>query len=112
MVSNQSVLVEFPIGVERERRMSTRSERSKLHRRALPPEGNSTLVCYQELTEYHELKHSHKMFFDNVGSRYVTLDNVRTVAILWQRVRVEWTWKFLESLPKLGNRPPQLQDNC
>jgi len=46
------------------------------------------------------------MFFDNVGSRYVTLDNVRTVAILWQRVRVEWTWKFLESLPKLGNRPP------
>ena len=30
------------------------------------------------------------MFFDNVGSRYVTLDNVRTVAILWQRFRVEW----------------------
>ena len=34
--------------------------------RPLPPEYNATPVCNQELTEYHELKHSHKMFFDNV----------------------------------------------
>jgi hypothetical protein len=34
--------------------------------RPLPPEYSATLVCNQELTEYHELKHSHKMFFDNV----------------------------------------------
>ncbi len=34
--------------------------------RPLPPEDNATLVCNQELTEYHELKHSHKMFFDHV----------------------------------------------
>ncbi len=34
--------------------------------RPLPPEYSATLVCNQELTEYHELKHSHKMFFDHV----------------------------------------------
>ncbi len=34
--------------------------------RPLPPEDNATPVCNQELTEYHKLKHSHKMFFDNV----------------------------------------------
>jgi len=34
--------------------------------RPLPPEYNATPVCNQEVTEYHELKHSHKMFFDNV----------------------------------------------
>ena len=45
----------------------------------LPPEYNATPVCNQEVTEYHELKHSHKMFFDNVGSRYITFDNVFTV---------------------------------
>jgi hypothetical protein len=34
--------------------------------RPLTPEYNATPVRNQELTEYHELKHSHKMFFDNV----------------------------------------------
>ncbi len=34
--------------------------------RPLPPEYSATPVCNQEVTEYHELKHSHKMFFDNV----------------------------------------------
>ena len=63
--------------------------------RPLPPEYNRTLVCNQELTEYHELKHSHKMFFDNVWSRYVTFDNVFTVAILWQRVGCELEFKLL-----------------
>jgi len=38
----------------------------------LPPEFNATPICIQELTEHHELKHSHEMFFDNVSSRYVT----------------------------------------
>jgi hypothetical protein len=42
----------------------------------LPPEYNATPVCNQELTEYHELKDSHKMFFDNVLSRYITLHHV------------------------------------
>ena len=34
--------------------------------RPLPPEYNVTLVCNQEFTEYHDLIHSNKMFFDNV----------------------------------------------
>jgi len=34
--------------------------------RPLLPEYNATPVCNQELTEYHELKHSRKMFLDNV----------------------------------------------
>ena len=34
--------------------------------RPLLPKDNATPVCNQELTEYHELKHSRKMFLDNV----------------------------------------------
>ena len=33
-------------------------------------------------------------------------DHVFTVAILWQRFRLEWTWKSIESLPKIGIRNP------
>ena len=47
--------------------------------RPLPPEYSAIPVCNQELTEYHELIHSHKMFFDNVLSCYITFDNVFTV---------------------------------
>jgi hypothetical protein len=35
--------------------------------RPLLPKYNATPVCNQELTEYHELKHSRKMFLDNVN---------------------------------------------
>ena len=34
--------------------------------RPLPPEYSATPVCNQGFTEYHELKHSHKILFDNV----------------------------------------------
>ena len=34
--------------------------------RPLLPKYNATSVCNQDLTEYHESKHSRKMFFDNV----------------------------------------------
>ena len=34
--------------------------------RPLLPKYNATPVCNQELTEYHELKHSRKMFIDSV----------------------------------------------
>ena len=37
-----------------------------LNFRPLPPEYSATPVCNQGFTEYHELKHSHKMFFGNV----------------------------------------------
>ena len=82
LVSNQTVRSKIPTCVDPKRRATTESRRSKLGRRALPPEYSATPVCNQGLIEYHELKHSHKMFFDHVGSRYITLDNVFTVANL------------------------------
>ena len=33
------------------------------NRGPMPPEYNRTLVCYQMLTDYQELKHSHQMSF-------------------------------------------------
>ncbi len=56
----------------------------KLACQALPPEYNRTPVCNKDLTEYHELRHSHKMFFDHVRSHSVMLDHVFTVAKVWQ----------------------------
>ena len=48
------------------RRLSTGFAGLGANFQPLPPEYIATPVCNQELTEYHELKHSHKMFFDNV----------------------------------------------
>ena len=46
MVSNQTVLVEFPTCFDPKRRTSTESRRSKLGRRALSPENRTWLVTY------------------------------------------------------------------
>jgi len=71
----------------------------------LPPEGTDTLVHDQELTRISRIR---TITYGNVGSRYVTLDNVRTVAELWQRYRVKWTSKTLGAMPRIGIRPPQV----
>jgi hypothetical protein len=59
-------------------RASVGAARLGVNLRPLPPEYNATPDCNQGLTEYHELKHSHKMFFDHVISRWITF-------ALWQK---------------------------
>jgi hypothetical protein len=50
--------------------------------RPLLPKYNATPVCNQELTEYHELKHSRKMFLDNVVRTMATETSARNPFVI------------------------------